>query len=184
MRGTVALVSALLLVGCSSSNSPDGQGRSVAQLPPFVRDCVTAVFGEPNLKNSDAIGPLVLVGIPQAAKLPPRSFEPHDGRYGAVKMLAVVRGSDDVTVTVASSQRDTVSLLYDPDVRANRNGFLFSAGDRSVTFEACPGSNPEPQYNGGFIATQPGCVTLDVTTDTSSTTGWVSIGAGRSCPHE
>jgi hypothetical protein len=81
--------------------------------------------------------PLVLIGIRQAAMLLDRAFEPRGGRYGAIKVLAVVRGTYDVTVTVPTDQRDAVSLLYDPEARANEDGFRFSAGDASVTFEAC-----------------------------------------------
>jgi hypothetical protein len=148
---------------------------------PFVRECDTAVFGDPNMENAIRLGPLVLVGVPQAASLPQRAFKPHEGRYGAIKLLAVVEGPNDVTVTVPMSQRDSVSLLYDPNARANKNGFLLSAGDPRVVFEACPGL--EPQYNGGFIATRPSCVRLEVRSKASSTSGWISLGAGRSCPH-
>lgn len=94
-------------------------------------------------------------------------------------MLAVVKGSTDVTVTVPQSERDSVRLLYDPAVRANKYGFLLSAGDASVTFKAC---RVEPQYNGGFVATQPTCLRLDVQSEDSSRSGWISLGVGRSCP--
>jgi hypothetical protein len=144
-----------------------------------VRNCASAVFGEPNIENAVSIGPLMLVGIPQAARLPSRAFKPHEGRYSAIKVL-VVMGSSDVTVTVPAGQRDWVSLLYDPAARATRNGFLLSAGNPRVTFKTCPGR--EPQYNGGFIATKPGCVRLDIESRTSSASGWISLGAGDSCP--
>jgi hypothetical protein len=132
------------------------------------------------MRNAVRIGPLVLVGIPQAAALPPRAFKPREGRYSAIKVLAVVKGSTDVTVTLPRSQRHSVSLLYDPTARANKNGFLFSAGDSRVTFRPCPGG--EAQYNGGFIATRPTCVRLEVESKALSTSGWISLGAGRSCP--
>jgi hypothetical protein len=180
MRGSLALVYAMVLAGCTSSALPHPtRPSSIEDVSPFVRECDTAVFGDPNMKNATTIGPLVLVGTPQAANLPPRTFTSHEGRYGAIKMLAVVEGSTDVTVTVPGSQRDSVSLLYDPGARANKNGFLLSAGDPRVIFEACPGT--EPQYNGGFIATQPSCVNLEVQSKASSTWGWISLGAGRSC---
>jgi hypothetical protein len=181
MKGTFALASAALLAACSTSGLPHPTGpSSIEDVAPLVRECDSAVFGAPNMKNALTIGPLVLVGIPQAADLPPRAFKPHEGRYSAIKMLAMVKGSNDVTVTVPRSQRHSVSLLYDPTARANRNGFLFSAGDSRVTFKPCPGG--EPQYNGGFIATRPSCVSLEVQSKASSTSGWISLGAGRSCP--
>jgi hypothetical protein len=95
-------------------------------------------------------------------------------------LLAVVKGSNDVTVTVPKSKRDSVRLLYDPDARANKHGFLLSAGDARVIFQACRGT--APQYNGGFIATAPGCLDLEVQSAGSSFSGWVSLGAGDACP--
>jgi hypothetical protein len=180
MRGIIALISAALLATCTSASDPRPEGPTDAtEVAPFVRNCASAVFGEPNIENAVLIGPLMLVGIPQAAKLPSRAFKPHEGRYSAIKVLAVVTGSSDVSVTVPAGQRDWVSLLYDPTARATRNGFLFSAGDPRATFKTCPGG--EPQYNGGFIATKPGCVRLDVENRTSSASGWISLGADP-CP--
>ncbi len=145
-----------------------------------MRDCASAVFGEPNIENAVSLGPLMLVGIPQAARLPSRAFKPHEGRYSAIKVLAVVMGSNDVTATVPSSQRIGFPSSTIPTARATRNGFLLSAGDPRVTFKTCQGG--EPQYNGGFIATKPGCVRLEIESRTSSTSDWISLGAGDSCP--
>jgi hypothetical protein len=181
MRGIIALTSAALLAACPTASDPRQGGPTGAKdVAPFVRDCASAVFGEPNIENAVSLGPLMLVGIPQAARLPSRAFKPHEGRYSAIKVLAVVMGSSDVTVTVPRSQRDWASLLYDPTARATRNGFLLSAGDPRVTFKTCQGG--EPQYNGGFIATKPGCVRLEIESRTSSTSDWISLGAGDSCP--
>jgi hypothetical protein len=180
MRGLLALACALLLAACTSSGLPPPNRPSSAEdVAPFARRCNTAVFGDINMQNAVAIGPLVLVGIPQAAKLPLRAFTPHEGRYGAIKLLAVVQGSSDVTVTVPESERDSVRLLYDPDARANKHGFLLSAGDARVTFQACRGT--APQYNGGFIATAPTCLDLEVQSAGSSFSGSVSLGAGDAC---
>jgi hypothetical protein len=180
MRAIIAITSALLAT-CTSASGPQPEEPTGAKdIAPFVRNCASAVFGEPNIENAVSIGPLMLVGIPQTAKLPSRAFKPHEGRYSAIKALAVVMGPSDVTVTVPATQRDWVSLLYDPTARATRNGFLLSAGDPRVTFTTCLGK--DPQYNGGFIATKPGCVKLEVESRTSSTSGWISLGAGDSCP--
>ena len=181
MRGIIPLTSAALLAACTSASGPRPEGPpGGTDVAPFVRNCASAVFGEPNIENAVSLGPLMLVGIPQAAKLSSRAFKPHEGRYSAIKVLAVVMGSSDVTVTVPAAQRDWVSLLYDPTARATRNGFLLSAGDPRVTFKTCPGK--DPQYNGGFIATKPGCVRLEVESGTSSESGSISLGAGVSCP--
>jgi hypothetical protein len=180
MKRALLLVSTAFLTACSSSPNEQRARPTVEPPAPLVRTCDSAVFGDSNMENAVTIGPLVLVGIPQAAALPARAFEPHAGRYGAIKVLAVVTTSSDVTVSVPESQRRSVSLLYDPDARATENGFRFSAGDPRVTFESCP--DGDAQYNGGFIAIRPTCVKLEVGTPASSTSGWVSLGAGRTCP--
>jgi hypothetical protein len=137
------------------------------------------VFGHPNLRNAVSIGPLELVGARQAARLAPGAFRAHAGRYQAIKVLAVVRGTDDVTLTVPPSARAALALLYDPAVRANRSGFRFSAGDPRVTFEAC--GSTDANYNGGFLATRPICVSLQVSTASMRAEGRVSLGTGPSC---
>jgi hypothetical protein len=175
---TMILTCAVMLAACTSGDT------APAPTPPphvtgFVRGCDSAVFGHPNMQNAISIGPLALVGIPQARLLPPRAFRPHHGRYGAIKVLAVVKGREDVTVTVARNDRRTIALLYDLNARANKNGFLFSSGDYHVTFEAC--GDTSLNYNGGFIARRPTCATLQVETVTSSQSGSLTVGDG-SCP--
>jgi hypothetical protein len=187
MRGCIVIVSvsAVVLAACTSDGPHPGASDRRLPMPtvgavpaPLIRGCESAVFGEPNLENAFTIGPLVLVGIPQAESS--RVFKPHEGRYAGVKLLAVVNGSDDVTVSVSESQRESVALLYDPEARANKNGYSFSAGDHRVTFRACPGT--EAQYNGGLIAKRPICVSLFVQSEESSLTGSIPLGAAASCP--
>jgi hypothetical protein len=180
MSGIAAVVAALLLAACTSDR-PHPTATAPPFPAPFIRGCGSAVFGEPNMKNAISIGPLVLVGIPQAAAESRRVFGPHEGRYYAIKVLAVVNGSHNVTVSVAENQRGSVALLYDPNARANKDGFLFSAGDPSVTFGACP--ETDSTYNGGFIAKHPICVILDVQSKESSLSGSIPLGAGSSCPN-
>jgi hypothetical protein len=180
MRGVIAFASAVVLSACTSDQPHPPVTPSTAVPTPFIRECGSAAFGELNMKNAVTCGPLVLVGIPQAAVESRRVFGPHEGRYYAVKVLAVVRGTDDVTVSVSEDQRGSVALLYDPDARANKTGFLFSAGDPSVRFGACPGG--DSGYPGGFIAKHPICVTLNVQTKDSSVDGSIPLGVGRSCP--
>jgi hypothetical protein len=75
MRGALVLASAMLLAGCIPSGLPQpNRPSSIEDVSPFVRECDTAVFGDPNMKNAITIGPLVLVGIAQAANLPPGAF--------------------------------------------------------------------------------------------------------------
>ena len=179
MKGTLGLASVLLLAACTSEASRPPAPTVPPHAPPLVRDCGSAVFGGPNMKNAMRIGPLILVGIPQAAKLSARAFEPDHGRYDAIKVLAVVKGDQDVTVTVPSSEAENFLLLYDPNARANKHGYPFSARDPRVTFEACPGTSAG--YNGGFIARRPTCAALKVRTGTSSDEASLTVGAG-SCP--
>jgi hypothetical protein len=176
---TAILACTVMLAACTSGEKAPAP-TPVPEVTGFVRGCDSAVFGEPNMRNAISIGPLALVGIPQARRLPPKAFRPHNGRYGAIKVLAVVEGHEDVTVTVARNDRRTFALLYDPNARANKNGFLFSSGEYQVTFEACPGGT-SLNYNGGFIARQPTCATLQVETETSSQEGSLTVGGG-SCP--
>jgi hypothetical protein len=75
----------------------------------------------------------------------------------------VLRGSHDVVVTVPLPQRASVFLLYDPAARGNRYGFPLAEADAQVRFQACAGT--EPQYVGGFLMTEPACVSLDVHVD-------------------
>jgi hypothetical protein len=130
------------------------------------------------MKNAIRIGPLALVGLPQARTRPLRAFQQHHGRYGAIKVLAVVTGDQDVTVTVPGSQRRILTLLYDPSAQANKHGFLFTAGDPHVTFEACSDYAPTTTvvHRKGAI-----CAKLQVQTATSSQTPTLTVGRG-SCP--
>lgn len=174
---------AALLAACTSgSTTRPAPNKSMPDADGFVRTCESAVFGEPNLRNALTVGPLILVGVKEAATIPARTFQERRGRYQAIKILAVVQGSDDVTLTVPVTWREHVTLLYDPAAEANRYGFRLSQGHSEVTFEACPGT--DAQYNGGFLATRPDCVRLIVEPQGSEPlTGWMSLGAGRSsCP--
>jgi hypothetical protein len=130
MRGIAAVVAALLLAACTSDR-PNPTATAPPLPAPFIRGCGSAVFGEPNMKNAISIGPLVLVGIPQAAAESRRVFGPHEGRYYAIKVLAVVNGSHDVTVSVAENQRGSVALLYDPNARANKAGTCSRRGTQA-----------------------------------------------------
>jgi hypothetical protein len=183
MTRALILAAALVMAGCTTERSTVTTSTSPATggVFPFVRTCDSAVFGQPNMRDSVRIGPLTLVGTAQA--LSPSTFEPHQGRYAAIKVLALVTGPDDVTVTVPLSERDSLFLLYDPGARGNRHGFLVAAGDAQVRFEAC--GEIEPQYNGVFLATEPGCAQLEVSSEGSGLTrGWINLGGRSPCRNE
>lgn len=139
MNGRPLLVVAIALSACPTSARPPEDAPTREAAPDgLVRGCASAVFGDPNLDNASIVGPLALVGVREAATLEPRAFRERQGRLQAIKVLAVVMGAEDVTVTVPPSERAHVALLYDPRARGNRNGFPFSAGHARVTFRACP----------------------------------------------
>lgn len=125
---------------------------------PFVRTCDSAVSITPNMRHAVNIGPLTLIGTTQ--RLPPSTFRSHEGRYTAIKILALVTSSTDVTVTVPLRERESEFLLYNPAVRGNSHGFMIAEADAQVRFDACPG--PYPRYNGGLLLKRPGCVELEV----------------------
>jgi hypothetical protein len=176
MRAAVGV--ALVLAACPTSAPSDEEPG--ADPEGLTRGCDSAVFGDPNLENATRVGPLALVGIGEAATLPPRAFRERNGRFQAIKILAVVMGSKDVIVTLPTSQRAHVALLYDPRAKGNKYGFPFSAGDFRVTFRACPPN--DAQYNGGFMAKLPICVRLEVESGGAELTpGWLSLGAGFPC---
>ena len=145
---------------------------------PFVRTCDSAVSGTPNMRHAVNIGPLTLIGTTQ--RLSPSTFQPHDGRYAAIKILAIVTSSTDVTVTVPLRERASEFLLYDPAVRGNRDGFTIAEADAQVRLDACPG--PYPKYNGGLLLKQPGCVELEVESkEWGLVTGSFPVGTRSPC---
>ena len=181
MIRTLILAAALVIGGCTPERSTVTTSPPTTGVFPFARTCDSAVFGQPNMRHAVRIGPLTLLGTARA--LAPSTFEPHQDRYAAIKVLALVTGSDDVTVTVPLSERDSLFLLYDPAARGNRHGFLVAAADAQVRFEACGGS--EPQYNGGFLATESGCAQLEVSSEGSGLVrGWINLGGRSPCSND
>jgi hypothetical protein len=170
----------MLAVACPAEPIETASSSANGQPSALERGCDSVVIGDVNTKNATRIGPLLLVGVKEAARLPLRAFRPRHGRYSAVKVLVVVAGTSDATLTVPSSQRDSVRLLYDPSARSNRYGFRPSAAATSVTFRACTGEQTE--YNGGFIAMAPVCAHLLVHSAGKTHDGWFSLGAATSCP--
>ena len=165
-RGFVA-AAAVLFASCTplaSSVSTPPSAAPVRRVVPFTRSCDSAVFGRPNMRPAVHVGPLTLIVADQ--RVAANSFGESHGRYDAIEMFAIVVGTHDVTVTVPLSQRDSVFLLYDPLAAANRWGFRLAEADAQVRFEACP--HGHPQYNGGFLLTEPACVKLDVATAEAS----------------
>ena len=179
-RAFIAAI-AFVVVGCtslgSSTTTPTPPTR-VRRVVPFTRSCNSAVFGQPNTRDALRIGPLRLIGTGQP--LARSTFEERHGRYPAIKVLAVVAGRNDVTVTVPLTQRDSLFLLYNPAAPRNRWGFRVAEADAQVRFKACPGA--DPQYDGGFLSSGARCVELEVESASSGLrTASFPLGGRASC---
>jgi hypothetical protein len=148
-----------------------------------VRSCRTAVYGELAAgvrEHAATVGPLTLLAIEGGRR---SAVEPS----GVVKVMALVRTGETVTVVVPEGERRRLSLLYDFG-RGPKRDFRLSDGTSSVRFEACTASQPYPgehetQFNGGFFVRGPQCALLDVWVEgqTGPSRLGVEIG-GRPCP--
>ena len=56
MRGVIAIASAVVLSACTSDQTHLTVARSTAVPAPSIRECGSAAFGEPNMKNAVTIG--------------------------------------------------------------------------------------------------------------------------------
>jgi hypothetical protein len=96
------------------------------------------------------------------------AFEPS----AVVKVLALVRAGETVTLVVPQAERRRLSLLYDFDSPGPRRPLRLSDGTSSVRFRACteyedwsPGhpypDSRETQFNGGFFVRGAHCAPLE-----------------------
>jgi hypothetical protein len=161
-----------------------------------VRDCQSAVYGEKvapqALDNAVVAGPLTLAGAAAWENRPARAI----ARERTLKVLAIVRAGERVTLVVPPAERDRLSLLYDASEPGPRRPLRLSDGTFSVRFSACteseewiPGERyPDQrrtQFNGGFFVRGPHCAPLDVWSDgrESPLRRWLPLGTGdRPCP--
>ncbi len=175
----VGICAAVLLSACTSSASAPGQVSSapVHRSPSptttspgnaFVRTCASSVSGvvsERSWRQSVFAGPLAIVWVRPAARAPASQFGKTAQGYPTGKYLVVVKLNHTVTLSVPSSERGRVSLLYDPS--AFTPAGPVSAGEHTVTFAACMRQSQEwaagTQFNGGIIVAGAQCITLQVT---------------------
>jgi hypothetical protein len=130
----------------------------------FVRACDDTVFGElgPSWrKDSVVIGPIAFVGLRGYRHGPDRFFQPRNGRYRALKVLAVVTGDRVITVSIADRNTDQVRLMYDPSAWGDRTLYPLEAGDTTTVFGPCL-PHRSTQFNGAFLVTSRTCATLEV----------------------
>jgi hypothetical protein len=176
-----------------SAGDPNGPPR-----PETVRDCPSAVYGEEinprALEDAVIAGPLTLAVEAGWADRPARAYAPER----VLKVLAIVRAGERVTLVVPGGERDRLSLLYDVTERGPPRPLRLSDGTWSVRFTACTSSEEwvpgerypdtrKTQFNGGFFVRGAHCAPLDVWTDGQEEPlrRWLSLGTGdRPCPAE
>jgi hypothetical protein len=180
---TVLVASALLtglgpsLAACDGGSKQPSAGN-IDGPPPAetVRDCPSAIYGEEinprTLGDAVVAGPLTLAIEAGWADRPARAFEPE----WVLKVLAIVRAGESMTLVVPEAEQDRLSLLYDVSERGPRRPLRLSDGSWSVRFSACTSSEewipgkpyPDPQktqFNGGFFVRGAHCASLDVWAD-------------------
>jgi hypothetical protein len=168
------LLTVALLIACTSPGerpTPTATPGSPAVSPSpktapgvFVRACDNSVFGELGQgwkKASVIMGPIAFVGLPSYRDGPDRFFRSRDGRYPALKVLAVVTGDRVISVSIDHRDTDRVRMMYDPSAWGDRNLFPLEAGDTSTVFGPCL-PHRSTQFNGGFLVTGRTCATLEV----------------------
>jgi hypothetical protein len=165
----IALVAASIAAAATLA-SCDGESMQPPG-PPMaetVRGCPTAVYGEiaPEVRKAAvAAGPLALLVVDGGRRA---AFEPSE----VVKVLALVRSSETVTVVVPDAERPRLSLLYEFSSGPQRP-LRLSDGTESARLVACGRSEEwaqrqpypdtrETQFNGGFFVRGAHCALLDV----------------------
>lgn len=171
-----ALTLAVGLLTACTSTAPAGERSTSSALPQsptaspspqagvFVRACDDRVFGELGRgwrKESVVIGPIAFVGLRGYRQGPDRFFQPRNGRYRALKVLAVVTGAKVITVSIADQNTDQVRMMYDPSVWGDRTLYPLEAGDTTTVFGPCLPQRAT-QFNGAFLVTGRTCATLEV----------------------
>jgi hypothetical protein len=146
------------------------------------------------LEDAVVAGALTLVIQAGWMDRPARAF----AREPTLKVLALVRAGERVTLVVPGDERERLSLLYDVSGPVRRRPVRLSDGTRSVRFSACaeseewiPGERyPDPretQFNGGLFIGGAHCAAVDVWVEGEEEPlrRWLPLGTGpRPCPAE
>jgi hypothetical protein len=172
-----ALTLAVALLTACTSTSPAGERSTPTAMPQssptaspspqasvFVRACNDIVSGELGQgwrNDSVVIGPIAFVGLRGYRQGPDRFFQSRNGRYRALKVLAVVTGAKVITVSIAHRNTDQVRMMYDPAAWGNRTLYPLEAGDTTTVFGPCLPQR-STQFNGAFLVTRRTCATLGV----------------------
>jgi hypothetical protein len=196
-----ALLTALVLAlaeGDDGPIQPSADGSEERRRPETVRDCPSAVYGEginsKALEDAVVAGPLTLAIQAGWMDRPTRAF----AREPTLKVLAIVRAGERVTLVVPGDERGHLSLLYDVSEPGPRRPLRLSDGTSSVRFSACteseewiPGERyPDPrrtQFNGGLFVRGAHCAAVDVWAEGEEEPlrRWLPLGTGsHPCPAE
>ena len=190
MRQVVALLALMTAAGTGCTASPTPSPATPPPAPQgYVRPCASSVWGElgPVTARTDALaGPIAFIGLNGDSPLTPS----HDGKYNAIKVLAVVKQGWQVTVSVPAPERGNAALLYNPNAFSPGPPYPFSAGEPVVTFPNCGGTHNSwsagTQFNGGLLVRRPMCMHLDITAihGPARLTRQIAVplGPGASCP--
>ncbi len=176
-----ALLFALLCAACTTTSiSPSLAVRPSADSPSvdvstrsaiFERECGSDVHDNLDkhlLTDATVVGPLKLVFLSDYADATAQIFGARGDRFLALKVLAVVDPGRSVTLTVPTSLRDRLGLLYDPSAWKTTGRYRVAEGDPGVRFLSCD-IERATQFNGGLIAAGPGCYALNVRVDDGPT---------------
>jgi hypothetical protein len=163
---------AMTLAGCNQGSgsasktpteTPPEASGSMSQ-PPLVSEPDVVVGCDDQIytgsrftpdTNDIVGGPLAFVGIRNYAP----TWEFASTPDGIKVPISLERGTI-VTLVVPETERNHVALAYGP---IGLHSVSVADAYRSVRFEACDGQRTE--WSGGFIVTDPRCVTLDVWVD-------------------
>jgi hypothetical protein len=113
-------------------------------------------------------GPIAFLGFGRTGPTTFAASPDADGRYQAIKALAVVDEGAEVVVSIADRDRAHSALLYDPASFRDDGRYALADGEPAVDFRSCPkggqpvGPDGPTQFNGGFIVDGPRCITVEV----------------------
>jgi hypothetical protein len=171
----VAAVAVLVAVAACDSDTPRDP-------PGAVLGCAMRAEGAPGLPHFSRVrdvraGPVTFYGLKSlaatASKHPGVVFKRRKGGYGAMKMLVGVEAGRRVTVVIGPSSRGRAGLVYGK--RSIRSGPLLHLREteRSVQLVPCERDHPRfdgrgkvgarTDFAGGFVAAEPQCLQLQVT---------------------
>jgi hypothetical protein len=191
----LAVAAPVLAAGAIAACDGNGSQPSAGEVGPppaeTVRDCRSAVYGKlapRTRKASVTAGPLALLVADGGGRA---AYEPS----GVVKVLALVRSGETVTLAVPEAERRRLSLLYDLG-RGPRRPLRLSDGTSAARFEPCAKSERwaagkpypdahETQFNGGLYVRGAHCASLDVWVEERSDPLALALALGvgdRPCP--